>query len=231
MHACRSARITITALLVLCLAPMLRAQAVYSTGFEDFATGDVNGQDEWGHGDNSPTGGQIVAAPAGTPGFLGLQSLAIQSVKIGNLGVANNLYSHTISPAAGETGSTAGGVVVPMPQTRFEASLWYRTPDTPPISPISDGRFAELDPSSKGNASGDLANRYAVVRILNSTNTAAGVPRVYLRGLDSLGYNATLVATLEWGTWYHFDYSVDLVDGLAGGEPNDRFRLVVSDVD
>jgi hypothetical protein len=215
------------------VAPLLLGQATYTTGFEqpDFMPGDVNGQQGWGHLPNSPTGGAIVSAPPLSPSGAGAQSLAILTQVAANLGVANNLYSPTISPAAGETGSTAGGVVEDTPQSRFEASLWYRTPTLPVISGVSDGRFAELDPSSKGDAQGDAANRYAVVRILNSTNTAAGLPRVVMRWIDHTGFVSATAATLQWGTWYRFDYVIDVVDGLAGvEEPNDRFSLKVYDV-
>lgn len=198
-------------------------QATYSTGFENppFVLGDVNGQEGWGHIDNSPTGGFIEPVPAASPAALGSQSLALRTRAAANFGVANHLFSPTISPAAGETGSTAVGVV-PNPNSRFLASLWYRTPDTPPISAYGDGRFAELDPSSKGSSPTDAANRYVVVRLINVGNSPAGIPRADLRWITSAGYTGATIAALAWGTWYRIDYTIDLVDGLDGAEPNDR---------
>ena len=60
--------------LLLCLAsPLLLAQATYTTGFEQppFNLGDVNGQDGWRHLDNSPTRGEVMAAPAGSDASFG----------------------------------------------------------------------------------------------------------------------------------------------------------------
>jgi hypothetical protein len=210
-------------LLVLFGALPTFAQATYATGFENppFVLGDVNGQDGWGHIDNSPTGGTVELAPAGSPAALGTQSLALRTRAAANIGVANHLFSPTVSPAAGETGSTAV-TIVPDPNSRFEASLWYRTPDTPPISAYPDGRFAELDPSSKGSGGADPANRYVVVRLTNVGNSPAGTPRADLRWITAAGYTGATIASLAWGTWYRVDYTVDLVDGLNGAEPNDR---------
>ncbi len=219
------------ALVAMLVAPLLSAQ--YAATFEEptFSLGDVNGQDGWGHLDNSPTGGAIEAVPAGSPGSFGAQSLAIRTRNSQNFGVANRLYSATIDPA-GETGSTVGGVVVPSPESTFLASFWYHTPATPLISSRPDGRFAELDPSSKGSGEGAVANRYAQVRVFNTTNTAAGSPRVEMRWfLGSGSLTAVDVATLEWDEWYRFEYTIALVDGLDGDEANDRFTLRIYDVD
>jgi hypothetical protein len=223
---------TAVAVAAMLVAPLLCAQ--YTATFEEptFSLGDVNGQDGWGHLDNSPTGGAIETVPAGSPASFGAQSLAIRTRNSLNFGVANRLYSATIDPPAGETGSTVGGVVVPSPESTFQASFWYHAPETPLISSRPDGRFAELDPSSKGNGPGDVANRYAQVRIFNTTNTAAGSPRVEMRWFLSNGSLSTLnVATLDWNEWYRFDYTITLVDGLDGIEANDRFTLRIYDVD
>lgn len=214
--------------LSLAFAATLDAPALYTTGFEPptFHTGDVDGQDGWGHLGNSPTGGTIVTSPVST----GTQALAIEMQHFDFVGVANNLYSPSIDPPAGESGSTRGGVVVPNPQSTFLATLWYRTPSAPVISTRADGRFAELDPASRGLAPGDAPNRYAQVRIFNTTNTAAGLPRVEMRWFTSAPSLAVAnVATLDWGRWYRFDYRIFLVDGTAGPEPNDRFTLTISD--
>jgi hypothetical protein len=220
-------------MLSLAVASALSAQALYTTGFEPpaFMTGDVDGQNGWGHLGNSPTGGTIVSTPGGAPAGFGSQSLAIVMQNIGNFGVANNLYSPNIDPPAGETGSTREKVVVPNPQSTFLATLWYRTPSTPLISthPTAIGRFAELDPSSRGLSPGDAPNRYASVRVFNTTNTLSGVPRVEMRWFTGAGLVAANVATLDWGQWYRFEYRILLVDGTAGSEPNDRFTLTIYD--
>ncbi|HEX8152339.1 MAG TPA: Ig-like domain repeat protein, partial [Thermoanaerobaculia bacterium] len=222
------------ALVLLCVhSPIVRAQAVVTTGFEDFAPGDVNGQQGWGHLPNSPTGGTIVPTPAGAPAGFGAQSLAVILRNAANLGVANNLFSATIDPPAGENGSTLGGIAVPDPRTTFRASFWYRTPSVPIISTHATalGRFAELDASSKGVAPGEAANRYAVVRLANTTNTPAGLVRVDMTWFVTSATGMTrTVATLNWGTWYRFEYVIQLVDGMDGANANDRFTLTISDV-
>lgn len=221
----------IVAFLLLFLAASASAQTL-STGFEapEFILGDVNGQNGWGHISNSPTRGDIEAAPVGSPVSFGAQSLALRTRNVDFFGVANHLYSATVNPAAGETGSTAGGVVVPNPHSHFSASLWYRTPTAPVISTRGDGRFAQLNPSSKGSGAADPANRYAQVRIYNTTNTAAGLVRVEIGWYTSTGFVVAAVATnLAWGEWYRFEYLIHLANGLNGLEPNDRFTLTIFD--
>src|SRR5688500_14940885 len=148
------------------------AQATYATGFEspEFTLGDVNGQNGWGYGSNSPTKGVVEAAPAGSPASFGAQVLAVRTNNVDLFGVSNHLFSATVDPA-GETGSTAGGVVVAAPANHFTASVYYRAPSSPITSTRSYGRFAELNPSSKGAGAGDLANRYAQIRVVNVNNT------------------------------------------------------------
>lgn len=211
-----------TLLLALLLAPIAAAQ--YTTGFEPppFVLGDVNGQDGWGHLDNSPTGGAIEPVPAGSPVMFGTQSLAIRTRNDTNFGVQNRLYSATIDPAAGETGSTFGGAATAVdPRSHFAATLWFRTPDVAP----PDGRFAELNPSSKASAPGQVANRYAQVRVFS-----AGTARVEIGWYRSSGFTVSTVANLAWGQWYRFEYAIELIDGTAGAEPNDRFTLTIFDV-
>jgi hypothetical protein len=218
------------ALLFLLVSSPLWGQATYTTGFEapTFTAGDVNGQEGWGHLSNSPTRGEIEPAPAGTQSALGDQSLALRTRNVDFFGVANHLYSATIDPA-GESGSTLAGVVVVNPHSTFHASLWYRTPDAPLISTHGSGCFAVLAPSSKGSGVDDPANRYAQVRLCNSPNTAAGAPVVVMNWYNSSGFTTATVATLEWGTWYRFDFAIQLVDGTDGPEPNDIFKLTVFD--
>ena len=206
----------------------LVAQSSYSTGFEppEFVLGDIDGQNGWGHLSNSPTGGEIVPVPAGSPAVMQTQSLAIKTIHSDFFGVTNHLYSPTIDPA-GETGSTIGGVVVANPQTHFFATFDYRTPTTPIVSSRADGRFAELNPSSKGTAPGDAANRYAQIRLFNNGD---GTVRVEIGWYTSSGFTVAQVALLQWGTWYRFDVAIHLVDGLAGAEPNDLFSLKIYDL-
>lgn len=225
----------VTLVLVCALvSPLASGQAVYTTGFEppEFALGDVAGQNGWGHTGNSHTGGDIEPVPVGSPATFGSQSLEIYTRNTINVGVANHLYSATIDPSAGETGSTTGGVVVLNPQPVFRATLWYHTPLAPFVSTRGDGRFAELNPSSKGNAAGDLANRYAQVRIFNAPNTLFGSPAVEIRWPTTpITFAATTVATLNWNEWYRFEYLIHLIDGMDGANANDRFTLTVFDSD
>ncbi len=222
---------TLLLTLTISFAPFTSAQPTYTTGFESpaFAAGNVDGQDGWGHTSNSPTGGVIEAAPAGSPPSFGAQSLAIRTRNVDFFGVANHLHSASVDPPAGENGSTAGGVAVADPRSLFMASFWFRTPPAPVVSTRSDGRFAELNPSSQGGVATDPANRYAQVRLFNSTNDASGLVRVEIGWYTSAVFTAATVAHLDWGEWYRFEYLIQLIDGLDGVEPNDRFTLTIFD--
>jgi hypothetical protein len=218
--------------LTLLFATSAAAQATYTTGFEPptFILGDVNGEDGWGHVSNSPTSGTIEPVPPGSPAMFGTQSLAIRTRETDFFGVSNHLHSASIDPPAGETGSTAGGVAVPDPRSHFSASFWFRTPTLPAITPPARaGRFAELNPSSQGPVATDPVNRYAQVRLFNSTNDASGLVRVEIGWYTSAAFTVATVAHLNWGEWYRFDYLIHLVDGLDGIEPNDRFTLTIFD--
>lgn len=214
------------------------AQPTYSTGFEPptFTLGDVYGQDGWGHTSNSPTEGLIVAAPAPV---LGTQSLQIQTRDTGSFGVTNHLSSAKIDPA-GEDGSTIHTVDVQAdPATHFFASFWYRTPEEPFVSvdqlgnPRSaPGIFAQLNPASKREAFDSAADRYAQIRLSNSTNTLAGLVRVSIGWPTPTapGFVIEDVADLEWGQWYRFEVGIHFIEGLGpGDEPNDLFSVRVVD--
>jgi len=208
------------------------AQSSYTTGFEspEFAAGDVNGQQGWGHLSNSPTKGVVESVPAGNPAAFGSQLLALRTRNVDFFGVSNHLFSATIDPA-GEAGSTAGGAPVASPRNHFTASLYYRAPSAPVASTRADGRIAELNPSSKGAADG--ANRYAQVRVANVNNT--GNLRFemgwYRSGADIASFCVQTVAeNLTWGAWYRLDYDIFFFDGLNGTRPNDVFRLSVYDL-
>ena len=223
-------------------SPAANGQAMYSTGFEapDFTVGPVAGQDGWGHLSNSPTGGTIVPTPLGSPAALGAQSLELFTRESDFFGVANHLYSATIDPPGGEPGSTIESVPVVDPQPVFLASFWYRTPSTPVISTSSSpGRFAELNPSSKGPADDDAANRYANVRLFNNTNDPSGLVRVEVGWYTAYpAFTTAIVANgLAWGEWYRFEYAIRFVDGPPGaaGSPgppaNDLFTVRIFDRD
>ena len=211
----------------------IRAQTSYTTGFESppFTLGDVNGQNGWGYLSNSPTKGIIETAPAGSAAGFGAQSLALRTNNVAFFGVSNHLYSAIIDPA-GETGSTIGGAAVASPYNHYVASFYYQAPATPVISTRADGRFAELNPSSKGAAASDPPNRYAQVRVFNSTNTAAGTVRFEL-GWYSVSAStfsvATIAQNLNWGEWYRLDYDIRLCNGLNGSSPNDVVRVQIYD--
>jgi hypothetical protein len=217
-------RLSVLAALLFLSSPAL----AYTTGFEPptFSLGDVNGQNGWGHISNSPTRGEIEPVPAGSPAMFGTQSLALRTRNVDFFGVTNHLFSATIDPPAGENGSTVGGVAVPDPESHFSATLWYHTPSPPVVSTRDDGRIAELNPSSKGPGAEDPANRYAQVRVFHD---AGGRVRVEIGWYTSAGFTVATVALLDWGQWYRLEYRIALVDGLAGGEPNDRFSLTIYD--
>lgn len=229
--------ITLLILLTAALAAIpVAGQPTYSTGFEPptFTPGDVYGQDGWGHASNSPTEGLIVAAPAPV---MGTQSLQIQTRETDFFGVTHHLSSAKIDPA-GEDGSTIHTVGVQAdPATHFFASFWYHTPEEPFISvdqlgnPRSaPGIFAQLNPASKRGAFDSEADRYAQIRLSNSTNTLEGVVRVSIGWPTPTGFVIEDVADLEWGQWYRFEVGIHFIQGLgAGDEPNDLFSVRVYD--
>lgn len=223
----------VLSVLTLVVASIASAQPTYSTGFEppEFTAGNVDGQNGWGYVDNSPTGGTIEPPPLGSPAMFGTQSLAIvmRNDSPDFAFVSNRLHSASIDPPAGETGSTAGGVAAVNPRSHFQATLWFHTPAQPILSSRADGRFAELDPSSQGPVSTDPANRYAQVRLSNSTNTAGGDVHVQIGWYAASGFTLATVAHLQWNQWYRFEYLIQLVDGTNGSEPNDRFALTIFD--
>jgi hypothetical protein len=109
------------------------------------------------------------------------------------------------------------------------ASFYYRTPNAPVTSTRADGRFAELNPSSKGAE--DVANRYAQVRVVNVNHTG------HLR--FEIGWYTDAAATfcvqtvaenLTWGAWYRLEYDIIFFDGLNGTRPNDVFRFYIYDL-
>jgi len=213
---------------------VISAQTTYSTGFEPpvFTLGDVNGQNGWGYFSNSPTKGVIESAPAGSSSFFEAQSLAIRTNNVDFFGVANHLYSATVDPA-GEPGSTLGGTVVASPYNHFAASFYYQAPSTPVISTLANGRFAELNPSSKGTGADDYPNRYAQVRVVNDTNTAAGKLKFeigWYTFADQTFMVSTVAENLNWGEWYRLDYDITFYPGLNGTSPNDIFRLSIYDL-
>lgn len=160
------------------------------------------GRRERAAGSNSPTKGVIEPTPGGSPAAFGAQLLALRTRNVDLFGVSNHLFSATIDPA-GETGSTVGGVAVAQPANHFAASFYYRTPATPVVSTRADGRFAELNPSSKGAGAEDVANRYAQVRVVNVNNT--GNLRFEIGWYTSTSFTfcvQTAAQNLTWGAWF-----------------------------
>ena len=231
--------ITLLVLLTTALAAVpVAAQPTYSTGFEPptFTPGDVYGQDGWGHTSNSPTEGLIVTAPAPV---MGTQSLQIQTRETDFFGVTNHLSSAKIDPA-GEDGSSIHTVGVQAdPASHFFASFWYHTPEEPFISEdqggtprSAPGLFAQLNPASKREAFDSAADRYAQIRLSNSTNTPDGLVRVSIGWPTPTapGFVIEDVADLQWGQWYRFEVAIHFVEGLGpGDEPNDLFSVRVYD--
>lgn len=214
------------------------ALPTYSTDFEPstFVPGDVRGQNGWGHTDNSPTEGLNVTAPAPV---IGTQSLQIQTRATGSFGVTNHLSSAKIDPA-GEDGSTIHTVgAVTDPATHFTASFWYHAPDLPFVSEDQNGNprpapgiFAQLNPASKRADFDSAADRYAQIRLSNSSNTLAGLVRVSIGWPTPTGSGFVVedVTDLQWGQWYRFEVGIHFVPGLgADDEPNDLFGVRVYD--
>jgi hypothetical protein len=170
--------------------------------------------------------------PSGSSILFGAQSLAIRTNNVDFFGVANHLYSATIDPA-GEPGSTLGGVVVASPYNHYVASFYYQAPLVPVISTLANGRFAELNPSSKGTAADDYPNRYAQIRVVNDTNTAAGKLKFeigWYTFADQTFTFETVAQNLNWGEWYRLDYDISFCAGLNGTSPNDIFKISIYDL-
>jgi hypothetical protein len=221
-------------LLLACPALSLFGQTTYSADFESptFTLGDVQGQNGWGYLSNSPAKGVIETAPVGSPASFGAQSLAVRTNNAAFIGVQNQLFSALVDPA-GETGSTIGGVLVPAPFNQYIATFYYQAPATPVISTSGTlGLFAQLNPSSKNTPPTEPANRYANIRMRNSTNTAAGLVNIEMTWSVSgtTFTTATVAQNLNWGQWYLIDYRISLCDGLNGVGPNDTFRVIVQDL-
>lgn len=230
-----SATAIVLILLTLLTGTSNYAQTTYATGFEApvFTLGDIQGQNGWGYLSNSPTKGVIETVPPGSDASFGAQLLAVRTNDVALFGVQNHLFSAVLDPA-GETGSTLEGVPVAALYNHFKASFYYLPPATPVISTRADGRFAELNPSSRGTAAGNPGNRYAQVRLVNNTNTAAGKIRVEF-GWYSLGtavFNVVTVAdNLDWGVPYRIDYDIVFRDGLnPDGSANDVLRVSIFDL-
>ena len=206
-------------------AVLVHAQSTYTTDFESFALGDVDGQQGWGHISNSPTGGEIVS----TPTHSGVRALRFYTRNQDFFFVQSHLYSALLSDPAGETGSIlSGGHPVADPETHFSGSFWFRTPDTPVTSTRSDGRIAELNPSSKGPDLDDPVSRYAQIRVFNNGDGRVRIEIGWYTQTSAVFTTAT-VGFLQWGQWYRFDTLIHFVDGLDGTAPNDRFTLTIYD--
>jgi hypothetical protein len=206
-------------------AVLLQAQSTYSTDFESFSLGDVNGQQGWGHIDNSPTGGEIVASPVHS----GVRALRFYTRNQDFFFVQSHLYSALLSDPAGETGSIlSGGHAVADPESHFSGSFWFRTPDTPVVPTRTDGRIAELNPSSKGPDLDDPVSRYAQIRVFNNGDGRVRIEIGWYTQTSATFTTAT-VGFLQWGQWYRFDTLIHFVDGLDGTAPNDRFTLTIYD--
>jgi hypothetical protein len=166
---------------------------------------------------------------------LGTQSLQIQTRETDFFGVTNHLSSAKIDPA-GEEGSTIHTVGVQADPARyFRASFWYHTPSAPFVSVDqfgnprpAPGLFAQLNPASKRADFDSPADRYAQIRLSNTTNTPAGLVRVGIGWPTPDGFVVEDVADLEWGQWYRFEVEIEFVQGLgASDEPNDVFTVRV----
>ena len=201
------------------------AEPLLGANFEIFAPGDVKGQWGWGHLDNSPTGGTIEAAPAGSPLWIGSKALAVRTRDTTMFGVANHLYSPANIYPAGETGSTLKTQPVVDPESFFRGEMWVMMPPSPVVSGQSDGRFGQINPASRLVAAGEGADRYAFSGFYN----ANGIPEVRIEWPTAAGGpSATVtVAQLEWGKWYRLIYQIRFVDGLNGTAPNDIYSLTI----
>src|SRR4051794_2474771 len=109
------------ALILLASAPFVAAE---STDFSSFAPGDVQGQNGFGYPSNSYIGGTIVNLPAGSPTFLGPHGLQLNSRDSSRRGVVNGIYTPRTSPGGGELDAPN------RPRSSFDASIWYRTPQS-----------------------------------------------------------------------------------------------------
>lgn len=195
-----------------------------------FNVGSVNGQNGWGFAGNSPTLGNVVAAPLGTPGFLGTQSLELVSTTNSALfGVANGVYSWR------DTGAAAGESSTGATSNSWTTSFYYRTPDVF-TNPTAGDTLIAFNPAFRPTDS-DVANRYAFFGVTCSnvdvsfnclsSNTQY---RFLLSDYSPTG-DYVAVDNISAGTWYRIEYILTLVDGAGTGiEGNDIFTANIYDV-
>lgn len=201
-----------------------------------FTAGDINGQNGWGYMGNSPTLGTVVAAPSGTPGILGTQSLELTSTNNTALfGVANGLYSWRHQAASGgETGTGAAS-------NTFTTSFYYRTPDAF-NNPTAGDTLIQFNPAFRPTDA-NAADRYAFFGVTCSNvdvnfNCLANNSQYRFVLSDysdpNNGTDYTTVNNLSAATWYRIEYSILFNDGLVNpgvlDGNNDVFTVNVYDV-
>jgi hypothetical protein len=193
-----------------------------------FTAGDINGQNGWGYLGNSPTLGTVVAAPSGTPGILGSQSLHLTSTTNTPLfGVANGLFSWRHEAASGgETGTGAAS-------NTFTTSFFYRTPDAFTAPTLGDTLIA-FNPAFRPTDA-NAADRYAFFGVTISPNNASQYSFLLSDyQTPSTGNDLVTVDNINPATWYRIEYSIVFNDGLV--DPgvldgnNDVFTVNVYDI-
>jgi hypothetical protein len=220
------------------------AQSVFATAFTVpsfeapfFTPGTVAGQNGWGFNGNSPTTGTVVAAPSGTPGFLGSQSLQLtRSTNAALDGVANGVFSWVHSQAA------AGESTTGAPSNIWTTSFFYRTPDMMPTAydfdsdpnTFGDGILG-MNPAFVPDPTTGTANRYAFFGLIQ---TAANNYRFIVSSIDdpagNLGTDTTIFDNVQAATWYRIDMTFTLNEGLQGAPnldfTNDVLAVSIFDV-
>jgi len=200
--------------------------------------GDVNGQNGWGYMGNSPTLGNVVTAPIGTPSFLGSQSLHLTSTtNSGFFGVANGVYSwrHT-DQQAGESSTRAAS-------NSWSTSFYFRTPDSfnNPAPGFGD-TLVQFNPAFRPTDA-DAAIRYAFFGLtcltdvngdctLNSNSNYQYCFVLSDYSDPNNGTDSVSADNINPATWYRIEYSILLVDGLVppNNGNNDQFTATVYDV-
>jgi hypothetical protein len=204
------------------VAPGLaQAADTYSTNFNSFSAGDVQGQQGWAYPGNSPTVGTIVPTAAGAPAGAGANALQFVETSDSNLfGVANGVNGPRVTPA-GEAGSKTGDGLAAV-NSHFFASFDYRTP-SPIVADSSGGTVIAFNPAS--SLSPTTADRYGFFGLVSDGSGGFEFDLSPLQGNDQIPLTG-----VTGNTWYQITESLTFNPGLnSDGTGNDVFVVTVSD--
>ncbi|MBL8067694.1 MAG: PEP-CTERM sorting domain-containing protein [Armatimonadetes bacterium] len=223
------------------LALAANASGSYSTGFEEFTAGNIDGQGGWSINSNANHQGIVQSAVK----FSGDQALEIrtqdnEATQNSFMGVIDGLRTPLIDKSGEST--TING---PALNNQWTCSFWFRTPDAAIANNTSSnfedpyGGILELNPSfSNGSSGSRYANLGLYDAALDTQNYWNGdfgyssglILDIYSISSPGNSFDSIAAANLSYATWYRIDMSVLFADGENGdGTNNDIFTVSVSD--